>query len=100
MLKDNVKGNAWGCRIWTLSQKDPPLPLPGFNWGQFQRSVELKKGPSDKSHPQLQQFLLGASIERVGVDTVGLLLVTNRGSRCVLTAMNFFHKVARGLCAH
>lgn len=73
-----------------------------FYWGQFRRDVEdfcrrcdsctAKKGPPEQSHAQLQQFPVGAPMERVGVDIVGPLPVTDSGNRYVLSVMDYFTK--------
>ena len=73
-----------------------------FYWGQFRRDVEdfcrrcdsctAKKGPPEQSHAQLQQFPVGAPMERVGVDIVSPLAVTDSGNRYVLSVMDYFTK--------
>ena len=72
----------------------------GFYWGQHKRDVEdfcrrcdgctARKGPTERSHAQLQQFPVGSPMERVGVDVVGPLPCTERGNKYVLTAMDYF----------
>ena len=74
----------------------------GFYWGQHKRDVEdfcrrcdgctARKGPTERSHAQLQQFPVGSPMERVGVDVVGPLPCTERGNKYVLTAMDYFTK--------
>lgn len=74
----------------------------GFYWGQHKRDVEdfcrrcdnctARKGPPGRSHAQLQQFPVGAPMERVGVDVVGPFPTTDSGNRWVLTAMDYFTK--------
>uniref|UniRef100_A0A8C5APC8 Gypsy retrotransposon integrase-like protein 1 n=1 Tax=Gadus morhua TaxID=8049 RepID=A0A8C5APC8_GADMO len=74
----------------------------GFYWGQHKRDVEdfcrrcdgctARKGPTERSHAQLQQFPVGFPMERVGVDVVGPLPCTERGNKYVLTAMDYFTK--------
>ena len=62
-----------------------------FYWGQSQRDVEdfcrrcdpctARKGPPGRSHAPLQQFLVGAPMERVAVDVVGPLPRSDGGNR-------------------
>lgn len=73
-----------------------------FYWGQHKRDVEdfcrrcdtctARKGPPGRSHALLQQFPVGSPMERVGVDVVGPLPLTDRGNKYVLTAMDYFTK--------
>jgi len=74
----------------------------GFYWGRHKRDVEdfcrqcdscaARKGPPGQSHAQLQQFPVGAPLERVGVDVMGPFPVSEGGNRWVLTAMDYFTK--------
>ena len=74
----------------------------GFYWGQHRRDVEdycrrcdsctARKGPTDRSHAQLQQFPAGGPMERVGVDVLGPFPRSERGNRYVLTVMDYFTK--------
>ena len=74
----------------------------GFYWGQHRRDVEdycrrcdsctARKGPTDRSHAQLQQFPTGGPMERVGVDVLGPFPRSERGNRYVLTVMDYFTK--------
>jgi len=71
-------------------------------WGQCRRDVEdfcrrcdpcmARKGPPVRSHAPLQQFPVGVPMERVAVDVVGPLPLSNRGNRYVLTAIDYFTK--------
>ena len=80
----------------------------GFYWGQHRRDVEdycrrcdsctAKKGPTDKSHAQLQQFPAGCPMERVGIDVLGPFPRTARGNRYILTAMDYFTKWPEAYC--
>ena len=73
-----------------------------FYWGQCRRDVEdfcrrcdpctARKGPSGRSHAPLQQFPVGAPMERVAVDVVGPLPRSDRGNRYVLSAIDYFTK--------
>ncbi|KAJ7992703.1 hypothetical protein DPEC_G00281430 [Dallia pectoralis] len=74
----------------------------GFYWGQHRRDVEdycrqcdrcaARKGPPGQSRAQLQQFPVGAPLERIGVDIVGPFPVSEGGNRWVLTAIDYFTK--------
>lgn len=74
----------------------------GFYWGQQRRDVEdycrrcdictARKGPTNRSHAQLQQFPVGTPMERVGIDILGPFPRTEKGNRYVLTAMDYFTK--------
>lgn len=74
----------------------------GFYWGQCRRDVEdfcrrcdpcmARKGPPGRSHAPLQQFPVGAPMERVAVDVVGPLPCSDGGNRYVLTAIDYFTK--------
>ncbi|KAM6968624.1 retrovirus-related Pol polyprotein from transposon 412 [Tautogolabrus adspersus] len=73
-----------------------------FYWPGCRRDVELhvhccdsctaKKGPTQRSHAPLQQYLVGAPMERVGVDILGPFPVTDSGNRYILVAMDYFTK--------
>lgn len=73
-----------------------------FYWPGCRQDVELhvhccdlctaKKGPTQRSHAPLQQYLVGAPMERVGVDILGPFPTTDTGNRYVLVAMDYFTK--------
>ena len=73
-----------------------------FYWGQHRRDVEdycrrcdsctARKGPTDRSHAQLQQFPVGCTMERIGIDVLGPFPRTEKGNRYILTAMDYFTK--------
>ncbi|KAJ8352284.1 hypothetical protein SKAU_G00237600 [Synaphobranchus kaupii] len=73
-----------------------------FHWPGCRHDVELhvhccdsctaQKGPSQRSRAPLQQHLVGAPMERVGVDVLGPFHVTDSGNRCILVAMDYFTK--------
>lgn len=73
-----------------------------FYWPGCRRDVELyvhccdlctaKKGPTQRSHAPLQQYLVGAPMERVAVDILGPFPATDSGNRYVLVAMDYFTK--------
>lgn len=46
-------------------------------------SCTAQKGPTQCSHAPLWQNLVGAPMERVGVDILGLVPITNSGNRYV-----------------
>ncbi|KAJ8353974.1 hypothetical protein SKAU_G00215410 [Synaphobranchus kaupii] len=74
----------------------------GFYWSQHKRDVEdfcrrcdrctARKGPPGQSQAELQQFPVGAPMERVGIDVMGPFPLSDRGNRYVLTAMDYFSK--------
>ncbi|KAJ8359452.1 hypothetical protein SKAU_G00159770 [Synaphobranchus kaupii] len=73
-----------------------------FHWPGCRHNVKLhvhccdsctaQKGPSQCSRAPLQQHLVGAPMERVGVDVLGPFLVTDSGNRYILVAMDYFTK--------
>ncbi|KAJ8349267.1 hypothetical protein SKAU_G00243970 [Synaphobranchus kaupii] len=73
-----------------------------FHWPGCRHDVELhvhccdsctaQKGPNQHSRAPLQQHLVGAPMERVGVDVLGPLPVTDSGNRYILLAMDYFTK--------
>ncbi|KAJ8341696.1 hypothetical protein SKAU_G00339870 [Synaphobranchus kaupii] len=73
-----------------------------FHWPGCRHDVELhvhccdsctaQKGPNQRSQAPLQQHLVGAPMERVGVDVLGPFPVTDSGNRYILVAMDYFTK--------
>ncbi|KAJ8346737.1 hypothetical protein SKAU_G00281380 [Synaphobranchus kaupii] len=73
-----------------------------FHWLRCRHDVELhvhccdsctaQKGPSQRSRAPLQQHLVGAPMEWVGVDVLGPFPVTHSGNRYILVAMDYFTK--------
>ncbi len=73
-----------------------------FYWPGFRQDAELhvhccdvctaQKGPSRCSHAPLQQYLVGAPMERIGVDILGPFPFKEAGNRFVLVAMDYFTK--------
>eukprot|EP00064_Thunnus_orientalis_P004040 superscaffoldBa00000353_g4051 len=80
----------------------------GFYWGQHKRDMEdncrrcdsckARKGPTDRSHAPLQQFLVGCLMERVGIDVLSLFPHTEQGNCYILTAMDYFTKWPEAYC--
>lgn len=74
----------------------------GFYCGRHRRDVEdscrqcdscaARKGPPGQSQALLQQFPVGAPLERVGVDVMGPFPVSEKGNKYVLTVMDYFTK--------
>ncbi|XP_023193030.1 UPF0524 protein C3orf70 homolog isoform X1 [Xiphophorus maculatus] len=74
----------------------------GFYWGRCRRDVEdfcrrcdpctARKGPTGQSHALLQQFVVGAPMERVAVDVMGPLPRSDKGNCYVLSAIDYFTK--------
>ncbi|KAJ8346684.1 hypothetical protein SKAU_G00280850 [Synaphobranchus kaupii] len=73
-----------------------------FHWPGCRHNVELhvhccdsctaQKGPNQHSRAPLQQHLVGAPMQRVGVDVLGPFPVTDSGNRYILVAMDYFTK--------
>uniref|UniRef100_A0A3P9LUG1 Gypsy retrotransposon integrase-like protein 1 n=1 Tax=Oryzias latipes TaxID=8090 RepID=A0A3P9LUG1_ORYLA len=73
-----------------------------FYWPGCRQAAELHvhccdlctahKGPTQQSRAPLQQYLVGAPMERVGVDVLGPFPLTESGNRYVLVAMDYFTK--------
>ncbi len=73
-----------------------------FYWGRCRRDIEdfcrrcdpctARKGPSGRSHASLQQFPVGALMERVAVDAVGPLPRSTKGNCYVLSASDYFSR--------
>lgn len=73
-----------------------------FYWAGCRQDTELfvhccdactaKKGPTRRSHAPMQQYQVGAPMERVGVDILGPFPITDDGNRYVLVAMDYFTK--------
>ncbi|RXN34248.1 Retrovirus-related Pol poly from transposon [Labeo rohita] len=80
--------------VWRLRQR--------FYWSGCQQDAELhvhccdvctaQKGPSRRSQSPLQQYLVGAPMERIGVDILGSFPITEAGNHFVLVAMDYFTK--------
>ncbi|KAJ8356847.1 hypothetical protein SKAU_G00196410 [Synaphobranchus kaupii] len=51
-----------------------------------------RKGPTDQSRAPLQQYRVGAPVERVAIDVLGPFPRTPRGNRFVIVAMDYFSK--------
>ncbi|KAJ8363722.1 hypothetical protein SKAU_G00125530 [Synaphobranchus kaupii] len=73
-----------------------------FHWPGCHHDVELhvhccdsctaQKGPNQRSRAPVQQHLVGAPMERVGVDILGPFPVTDSGNRYILIAIDYFTK--------
>ncbi|XP_062421526.1 uncharacterized protein clasp1b [Pungitius pungitius] len=73
-----------------------------FYWGRLRRDVEdfcrccdvctARKGPPGQSRAQLQQFPVGEPMQRLGVDVLGPLPLTDRGNRYILATVDYFTK--------
>ncbi|XP_041929087.1 uncharacterized protein LOC121693610 [Alosa sapidissima] len=72
--------------IWKAQSEDATL---GRVWSWIEAA---KKGPTRRWHALLQQYAVGAPMERVAVDVMGPLPVTEWGNRYVLVAMDYFTK--------
>ncbi|KAJ8948177.1 hypothetical protein NQ318_010450 [Aromia moschata] len=73
-----------------------------FYWVNCRRDVEewckrcdlcsAKKGPKTRSRGKMVQYLSGAPFERVAVDILGPLPVTDRGNKYLMVVMDYFSK--------
>ncbi|KAJ8369446.1 hypothetical protein SKAU_G00094740 [Synaphobranchus kaupii] len=73
-----------------------------FHWPGCRHDIKLhvhwcdsctaQKGPNQRSRAPLQQHLVGAPMERVGVDVLGPFPVTDSGNHYILVAMDYFTK--------
>ncbi|KAK2898063.1 hypothetical protein Q8A73_014443 [Channa argus] len=73
-----------------------------FYWPGCRQDAELhvhwcddctaQKGPTQRSRGPVQQYLVGAPMERVGVDILGPFPTTEDGNRYILVAMDYFTK--------
>ncbi|KAK2922219.1 hypothetical protein Q8A73_001704 [Channa argus] len=73
-----------------------------FCWPGCRQDAELhvhccddctaQKGPTQRSRGPLQQYLVGAPMERVGVDILGPFPTTEAGNRYILVGMDYFTK--------
>ncbi|KAJ8948859.1 hypothetical protein NQ318_013512 [Aromia moschata] len=73
-----------------------------FYWINCRRDVEewckrcdlcsAKKGPKTRSRGKMVQYLSGAPFERVAVDILGPLPVTDRGNKYLMVVMDYFSK--------
>jgi hypothetical protein len=51
-----------------------------------------RKGPASRLHGPMQLYQVGAPMERVGIDILGPLPLTDSGNRYLLVAMDYFTK--------
>lgn len=79
----------------------------GFYWSTCRRDVEAfcqscdpciaRKGPPGQGRAPLQQYQVGALMDRVAVDILGPFPRTPRGHRYVVVAMDYFTKWPEGV---
>jgi len=97
------RSSSWSTGVGHFGNSKTLHHLCGrFYWPGCRQDVELhvhccelctaKKGPTQRSHAPLQQYLVGAPMERVGVDILGPFPTTDGGNRYVLLAMDYFTK--------
>ena len=82
-------------RPWAVSARASTGDSAGGTWKTSAAAatpVRLRKGPPCRSHAPLQQFHVGAPMERVAVDVVGPLPRSEKGNRYVLSAIDYFTK--------
>jgi hypothetical protein len=73
-----------------------------FYWPQRRKAVvewcrncvvcAKRKGPASRLHGPMQIYRVGAPMERVGIDILGPLPLTDSGNRYLLVAMDYFTK--------
>ncbi|XP_058879681.1 uncharacterized protein LOC131737088 [Acipenser ruthenus] len=73
-----------------------------YYWSRCRRDVEnhcrrcdhcaARKGPPGQSRAPMQQCPVGGPMQRVGVDILGPLPVSDKGNKYVLVAMDYFSK--------
>ena len=95
-VHDSVGAGHFGRRKTLLRLQE------SFYWPQRRKSVVAyckdctvcarRKGPRKRQHGPMQRYCAGAPMERVGVDILGPLPVTDRGNRYLLVAMDYFTK--------
>jgi transposase InsO family protein len=61
-------------------------------WCQNCRVCAGRKGPRKRQHGPAQLYLVGAPMERIAIDIVGPLPVTEHGNKYMLVAMDYFTK--------
>ena len=74
------------CFNWPGRRKDTVLFLYCCD------SCTARKGLTGRSHAPMQQYQMGAPMERVGVDILGPLPTTDSRNRYILVAMDYFTK--------
>jgi hypothetical protein len=95
-VHDGVGAGHFGRRRTLLRLKDL------YYWPQRRKTVvdwctncgvcACRKGPARRLHGPLQRYHSGAPMERVAIDILGALPVTERGNRYLLVAMDYFTK--------
>ena len=73
-----------------------------FYWAQCRSDVQMwcarcslcssKKGPIPHRKAPLGKYVIGASMERVAIDVMGPFVLSDRGNRYLLVAMDYFSK--------
>jgi len=61
-------------------------------WCRNCRICASRKGPRKKQHGPAQLYLVGAPMERIAIDIVGPLPVSEQGNKYMLVAMDYFTK--------
>jgi hypothetical protein len=95
-VHDSVGAGHFGRRKTLLRLRDL------YYWPQRRRTVvdwcndcsvcARRKGPVRRTHGPLQRYHAGAPMERVAIDILGGLPVTERGNRYLLVAVDYFTK--------
>lgn len=67
-----------------------PLPMQEYNMQQCDTCIMQKRLLPSRTH--LEGYLVGAPMEQVTVDVLGLFPVTDRGNHYVIVVMDYFTK--------
>lgn len=95
-VHDGVGAGHFGRRKTLLRLKE------AFYWPQRSKAViawcrdcsvcARRKGPVKRQHGPMQRYSAGTPMERVGIDVLGPMPVTDRGNRYLLVAVDYFTK--------
>lgn len=95
-VHDNPSGGHFGRKKTLSKVKDK------YYWINRRRTVNdwcrnctvcaTRKGPKKKQHGPAQLYVVGAPMERIAVDILGPLPVTDLGNKYMLVAMDYFTK--------
>lgn len=95
-VHDSVGAGHFGRRKTLLRLKEsyywPQRSKSVLAWCQNCTVCARRKGPVKRQHGPLQRYCSGAPMERVGIDILGPLPITDRGNRYLLVAMDYFTK--------
>ena len=63
-----------------------------FDWCRNCQVCSTRKGPQRRQHGPAQLYIVGSPMERVAVDILGPLPISNAGNKYLLVAMDYFTK--------